>query len=48
MSFAAKGNQEILVAGCQDVMIKINVEKGVVSQTVRMKIQEDKVTYVYR
>ena len=34
MSFALKGSHEILVAGCQDMMFKIDVEKGGVSQTV--------------
>ena len=40
MSFASKGNQEILVAGCQDVMFKINVEKGIVAQAVSITTEE--------
>ena len=40
MSFAQKGNNEILVAGCQDTMFKINVEKGTVSQAVCMIAHE--------
>ena len=38
MSFALKGNHEILVAGCQDTMFKINVEKGVITQAVRAMV----------
>jgi len=35
MTFTSKGASEILVAGCQNVMLKIDVDKGEVLQTVR-------------
>jgi hypothetical protein len=35
MSFTLKGMQEILVAGAQDVMFKVDAEKGTVTETVR-------------
>lgn len=35
MSFLGKNGSEILVAGCQSVMYKIDVEKGVIVQEVR-------------
>jgi hypothetical protein len=35
MSFTAKGDREILVAGVQDHMFKVDMEKGAVSETVR-------------
>ena len=35
MSFFGKNCSEILVAGCQSVMYKIDVEKGVIVQEVR-------------
>ena len=34
MSFTSKGTNEILVAGCQEQMYKLDVEKGVILQTV--------------
>jgi len=34
MCFTSKGASEILVAGCQNVMLKIDVDKGEVLQTV--------------
>lgn len=34
MSYMSKGNAEILVAGCQDVMFKIDVEKGRIVEEV--------------
>lgn len=34
MSFLGKDASEILVAGCQSVMYKIDVDKGVVVQSV--------------
>lgn len=35
MSFLGKGNVEVLVAGRQDEMYKINIEHGRVTETVR-------------
>lgn len=34
MSFLGKDASEILLAGCQNVMYKIDVEKGVIVQQV--------------
>ena len=34
MSFLSKDNSEVLVAGCQNSMFKIDVEKGTVAQEV--------------
>lgn len=34
MNFTSKGTREILVAGCQDKMFKIDVEKGAITETV--------------
>ena len=34
MSFTSKGTSEILVAGCQEVMFKIDVEKGRIIEEV--------------
>jgi primosomal replication protein N len=34
MNFTSKGTREILVAGCQEQMFKVDVEKGVVVNTV--------------
>jgi PAB-dependent poly(A)-specific ribonuclease subunit 2 len=34
MSFTAKGTHELVVAGGQDTMFKIDVEKGTVTQVV--------------
>lgn len=36
MSFTSKGVHEVLVAGCQDTMFRIDVEKGTITETVRM------------
>lgn len=38
MSFTAKGAHEVLVAGLQDAGFKVDVEKGLVTQTVRFLI----------
>lgn len=35
MSFTSKGTHEVLLAGAQDTMFKIDVEKGTITQTVR-------------
>jgi PAB-dependent poly(A)-specific ribonuclease subunit 2 len=37
MNFTSKGTREILVAGCQDSMFKIDVEKGVITETVSLE-----------
>jgi PAB-dependent poly(A)-specific ribonuclease subunit 2 len=34
MNFTSKGTREILVAGCQDKMFKVDVEKGTIVETV--------------
>lgn len=34
MNFTSKGTREILVAGCQDQMFKIDVEKGTITETL--------------
>ncbi|KAF2744609.1 PAB-dependent poly(A)-specific ribonuclease-like protein subunit pan2 [Sporormia fimetaria CBS 119925] len=34
MNFTSKGTREILVAGCQDTMFKIDVEKGTITDTL--------------
>jgi PAB-dependent poly(A)-specific ribonuclease subunit 2 len=34
MNFTSKGTREILVAGCQDQMFKVDVEKGIITHTV--------------
>lgn len=39
MNFTSKGTREILVAGCQDKMCKIDVDKGIVTDTVREQNQ---------
>lgn len=36
MNFTSKGTREILVAGCQDNMFKIDVEKGTITDSVRV------------
>ena len=36
MNFTSKGTREILVAGCQDKMFKVDVEKGTIVETVRL------------
>jgi PAB-dependent poly(A)-specific ribonuclease subunit 2 len=36
MSFTSKGNSEILVAGLQDQMFTIDVEKGTVTKQVQI------------
>jgi PAB-dependent poly(A)-specific ribonuclease subunit 2 len=35
MNFTSKGTREILIAGCQDHMFKVDVEKGAVTEKVR-------------
>lgn len=37
MSFLGKDSSEILVAGCQNIMYKIDVEKGIVLQEVGLR-----------
>jgi len=34
MNFTSKGTREILIAGCQVQMFKVDVEKGTVTETV--------------
>jgi len=34
MNFTSKGTREILVAGCQAQMFKVDVEKGIITHTV--------------
>ncbi len=34
MNFTSKGTREILLAGCQEHMFKVDVEKGVITDTV--------------
>jgi hypothetical protein len=34
MNFTSKGTREILVAGCQERMFKVDVEKGLITDTV--------------
>ncbi|CAO2655579.1 Nn.00g043820.m01.CDS01 [Neocucurbitaria sp. VM-36] len=34
MNFTSKGTREILVAGCQDQMFKVDVEKGIITDTL--------------
>lgn len=34
MNFTSKGTREILVAGSQDQMFKVDVEKGTITDTV--------------
>ncbi|KAF2001926.1 PAB-dependent poly(A)-specific ribonuclease-like protein subunit pan2 [Amniculicola lignicola CBS 123094] len=34
MNFTSKGTREILIAGCQEQMFKVDVEKGTVTETV--------------
>lgn len=47
MNFTSKGTREILIAGCQDHMFKVDVEKGTITDTVgsgiRHAIQADMV-----
>ncbi|KAF2091807.1 hypothetical protein K490DRAFT_70560 [Saccharata proteae CBS 121410] len=35
MSFTSKGVHEVLVAGCQDTMFRIDVEKGTITETLQ-------------
>lgn len=39
MNFTSKGTREILVAGCQDSMFKIDVEKGTITDTVSLQLR---------
>jgi PAB-dependent poly(A)-specific ribonuclease subunit 2 len=34
MNFTSKGTRELLVAGCQDQMFKVDVDKGVIVESV--------------
>lgn len=36
MSFTSKGSNEILVAGCQAHMYKIDIERGVITSSVSL------------
>jgi PAB-dependent poly(A)-specific ribonuclease subunit 2 len=36
MNFTSKGTREILIAGCQEQMFKVDVEKGIVVDTVSL------------
>ena len=38
MNFTSKGTREILVAGCQDRMFKLDVEKGAITETVSAQV----------
>ena len=38
MSYVGKGNAFIVVAGCQDVMLKIDVERGRIIEEVYMDL----------
>jgi PAB-dependent poly(A)-specific ribonuclease subunit 2 len=38
MAFTSKGVHEILVAGCQELMYKVDVDKGLVTSTVRLLV----------
>lgn len=44
MNFTSKGTREILVAGCQEHMFKVDVDKGVITDTVRFWFQCHKCT----
>lgn len=35
MNFTSKGTREILVAGCQEQMFKVDVDKGIITDAVR-------------
>jgi PAB-dependent poly(A)-specific ribonuclease subunit 2 len=39
MNFTSKGTREILVAGCQEQMFKVDVEKGIITHTVCLFIK---------
>lgn len=39
MNFTSKGTREILVAGCQDNMFKVDVDKGTIVDTVKLLFQ---------
>jgi PAB-dependent poly(A)-specific ribonuclease subunit 2 len=39
MNFTSKGTREILVAGCQDKMFKVDVEKGTIVDAVMPLLQ---------
>jgi PAB-dependent poly(A)-specific ribonuclease subunit 2 len=34
MNFTSKGTREILIAGCQDEMFRVDVEKGTITDVV--------------
>jgi PAB-dependent poly(A)-specific ribonuclease subunit 2 len=43
MNFTSKGTREILIAGCQEQMFKVDVEKGTIADTVSVyKVACDK------
>lgn len=46
MSFLGKRNSEVLVAGCQSVMYKIDVDKGVVVKEVRLTPSVQRTLYL--
>jgi len=48
MNFTSKGTREILVAGCQEQMFKIDVEKGTVTDTVSLEVEGLSYTDVFR
>lgn len=39
MSFTGKGSNELIVAGCQDTMFKLDVETGSISQEVSLRLK---------
>jgi PAB-dependent poly(A)-specific ribonuclease subunit 2 len=41
MNFTSKGTREILVAGCQNQMFKVDVEKGIITHTVGLMSRLD-------
>lgn len=38
MNFTSKGTREILVAGSQEQMFKVDVEKGIITDTVSLDL----------
>ena len=38
MSYTSKGTSELLVAGLQDIMFTIDVEKGIVTKQVSLPV----------
>jgi hypothetical protein len=39
MSYLGKGNASIIAAGCQNIMLKIDIEKGIVTEEVHMAVE---------